>query len=86
MTSGNIHDSVAFDKLYEKVTERFPQIETLTMDAGYKTPWICKRIFDDRRVPSLPYKRPMRRKDFMNGLNMYMTNIWTLLSVRNIKA
>lgn len=38
VTSGNVHDSVAFDKLYEKVTKRFPQIETVTMDAGYKTP------------------------------------------------
>lgn len=31
------------------------------MDAGYKTPWICKQIFDDGRIPSLPYKRPMSK-------------------------
>lgn len=63
ITSGNIHDSVAFDKLYDSVSEQFPEIETVVMDAGYKTPWICKRIFEDNRIPSLPYKRPMTKKD-----------------------
>lgn len=42
VTSGNIHESVAFDELYDKVTERFPEIKIVTMDAGYNTPWICK--------------------------------------------
>lgn len=64
ITSGNVHDSVAFDELYERVTERFPEIKTITMDAGYKTPWICKRVIDDGRLPSLPYKRPMTKKGF----------------------
>lgn len=41
---GNIHDSVAFDGLYEELTEKHPEIETVVADAGYKTPWICKRI------------------------------------------
>lgn len=31
-------------------------------DAAYKTPWICKRILDDGRNPSMPYKRPMTKK------------------------
>ncbi len=34
------------------------------MDAGYKTPWICKKVTDDGRIPVLPYKRPMGTKDF----------------------
>lgn len=34
------------------------------MDAGYKTPWICKRVIDDGRIPSLPYKRPMTKEGF----------------------
>ena len=59
-----VHDSVAFDTLYEKVTERFPEIKIVTMDAGYKTPWICKRVIDDGRLPSLPYKRPMTKAGF----------------------
>lgn len=62
VTPGNVHDSVAFDGLYRRVTARFPQIEVVTMDAGYKTPWICKQIFDDGRIPSLPYKRPMTKQ------------------------
>lgn len=61
---GNVHDSVSFDGIYDKVTERFPQIEVVTVDAGYKTPWICKRIFDDGRIPSMPYKRPMTKDGF----------------------
>lgn len=61
---GNVHDSVAFDDLYEKLTEKFPEIETVVADAGYKTPWICKRIIDDGRVPSMPYKRPMTKSGF----------------------
>ncbi len=61
---GNVHDSVAFDGLYDKITEKFPEIETVVSDAGYKTPWICKRIIDDGRVPSMPYKRPMTKDGF----------------------
>ena len=61
---GNMHDSVAFDVVYDKVTERFPQIQVVTADAAYKTPWICKKIFDDERIASLPYKRPMTKKGF----------------------
>ena len=64
VVAGNIHDSVSFDSLYDKVTGRFPQIETVVADAAYKTPWICKRIFDDGRIPSMPYKRPMTKKGF----------------------
>ena len=64
VNSGNVHDSVAFDGLYDKLTEKFPEIETIVADAGYKTPWICKKIIDDGRVPSLPYKRPMTKKGF----------------------
>ena len=56
---GNVHDSVVFDAVYERVTARFPEVEAVAMDAGYKTPWVAKKIFDDGRVPSLPYKSPM---------------------------
>lgn len=44
------------------------------MDAGYKTPWISKRVLDDKRIPVLPYKRPMGKQDFLNRMNMYMIN------------
>ena len=62
MNPGNMHDSVAFDELYDMVTGRFPEIQVVTADEAYKTPWICKKIFDDERLPSMPYKRPMTKK------------------------
>ena len=62
VTPGNVHDSVAFDAVFERLTEHYPEVQVITADAGYKTPWICKQIFDSGRIPSLPYKRPMTRK------------------------
>ena len=64
VTPGNVHDSTAFDAVYDKVTEAFPQVETVTVDAGYKTPWICKKVIDDGRSPATPYKRPMSKQGF----------------------
>jgi len=64
VTAGNVHDSVAFDPLYNQVAERFPEIKTVVMDKAFKTPWICKRVFDDGRTPSLPYRRPMTKDGF----------------------
>lgn len=63
ITSGNVHDSVAFDDVYDKVTEAFPQVETVIADSAYKTPHICKKVFDDGRVLSSAYKRPQTKKD-----------------------
>jgi len=50
--------------LYERLIEKNPEIEAVVMDAGYKTPWISKRVLDDKRIPVLPYKRPMGKQDF----------------------
>lgn len=61
---GNVHDSTAFDELYDRLTEKNPDIKEVVADAGYKTPWISKRILDDGRIPVLPYKRPMSKKGF----------------------
>ena len=67
VTAGNVHDSVAWDSVYEQVTDRFPEIRYVTMDAGYKQPWIAQRILEDSRIPILPYTRPhgTRREGFM---------------------
>lgn len=62
VTPGNVHDSKAFDELYDKVTQRFPQAEVIVADSAYKTPWICKRIIDDGRIPSMPYVRPKTKE------------------------
>lgn len=57
VTAGNVHDSVAFDAVYDKAMERFPQTQLVAMDAAYKTAWICKKVLDGGRVPILPYTR-----------------------------
>ena len=62
ITPGNIHDSVAFDEVYDKVTKVFPQVEDIVADSAYKTPHICKKVFDDGRVLSTAYKRPQTMK------------------------
>ena len=64
VTAGNVHDSTVFDNVYDKVVERFAEVEMVVLDAGYKTPWICKKVLDDSRLISLPYKRPMSKKGF----------------------
>lgn len=61
---GNVHDSAAFDELYDRLVEKNPEIEAVVADAGYKTPWISKKVLDDNRIPVLPYKCPMSKKDF----------------------
>ena len=55
VTAGNIHDSVAWDSLYDRVTGKFRNVMFVAMDAGYKTPWIAKKTLDTGRIPVLPY-------------------------------
>ena len=62
VTPGNVHNSVAFDDIYDEVTEKFPEVETIVVDSAYKTPYICKKVFDDTRVISTAYKRPQTKK------------------------
>lgn len=56
ITAGNVNDSVAWDRIYDRVTDRY-DVEFVTMDAGYKTPWIVKKTLEDGKVPILPYTR-----------------------------
>lgn len=62
VTAGNVNDSVAWDKVYDRVT-RDHAVEFVTMDAGYKTPWIVKKTFEDGKIPVLPYTRYKGNKD-----------------------
>ena len=64
LNPGNVHDSVAFDELYDRLDKAFPEMMYVVADAGYKTPWIAKRVIDDERIPILPYKRPMGKTGF----------------------
>ena len=81
-----MHDSVAFDGLYDRLAEKNPEIKAVVADAGYKTPWISKRILDDGRIPVLPYKRPMSKKGFSRLMNMFTMNILTVLYVLKTKC
>ena len=58
ITPGNVHDSIAFDSVYDAVTERYPEVKNVVADSAYKTPWICKKILEDHRIPVMPYTRP----------------------------
>ena len=64
VTPANVHDSTVFDDIYGQVKTNFPEVANIILDAGYKTPWICKQIIDDNKTPILPYKRPMTKKGF----------------------
>lgn len=63
VTAGNVHDSVAWDGVYGSLCARFPEMEAVVMDAGYKTPWIARKVLQDARIPVLPYTRSHCRKD-----------------------
>ena len=63
---GNLHDSVVFHEAYEAVKKKYGnQIKNISLDAGFKTPAICREIIEDGKVPYLPYSRPMGKKGYM---------------------
>ena len=65
VTAGNVHDSIPFDALYDKVTEQFSdEVLYVSADSAYKTPWICKKVFDDQRIFSTSYKAPSGKKGY----------------------
>lgn len=64
LNPGNVHDSMAFDELYKGLKEKHSKMETVVMDAWYKTPWIIKQVIEDGKVPVTPYKRPMTKKGY----------------------
>ena len=56
--AGNIHDNQMFQHVYPEIIKRFPEVQTVAVDAGYKTPGIMKEIIDSKRIPCIPYTRP----------------------------
>lgn len=64
VSPGNVHDSVMFDGLYNKVKASFPELEAVVVDAGYKIPRICRQLFEDGCKAVTPYKRPMTKEGF----------------------
>lgn len=60
--AGNIHDSVSFWGLYEKLKNFNPAM--MVMDTGYRTPAILRRLLLDGIVPLIPRKGSMTKKGF----------------------
>lgn len=58
---------MGFDRVYDEVVETFEEVETVAVDAGYKTPWICKKVQEDGRNLSTAYKRPMSKRGFFRS-------------------
>lgn len=71
VTPGNVHDSVAFEPVYAKLKEKHPEMKVIVADSAYKTPWICKQIIDDGKIPSTPYVRP-KTKDLGHKWHEYV--------------
>ena len=63
VTPGNVHDSVSFWPLYERLC-RLEGARAFVMDAGYKIPAIARRLILDGKLPVFPYKGPMTKKGF----------------------
>ena len=59
---GNLHDSITFPDIYEKLKKYDPEV--MVMDAGYKNPPIAKMLIDDDVMPVMPYHAPMTKKGF----------------------
>lgn len=64
VTPGNVHDSVSFWPIYNKMKEEHPDVKGIVVDSGYRIPAIAKQIIDDGKLPIMPYKRPMTKKGF----------------------
>ena len=62
VTPGNIHDSVAFDPLYDDLCAHYPEHKIVAADSAYKTPWICKRIFESSRILSTALYPPQNKR------------------------
>lgn len=62
VTAGNIHDSVAWDAVYDRVIKKF-NVTFVTMDAGYKTPWIAKKTLEGGKIPIMPYTKYKGNKE-----------------------
>ena len=63
----NLHDSTTFAGLYDEMVNKFgvgnaKGIRSIGIDAGYKTPAICRRIIKSGVTPLLPYTCPKGKK------------------------
>ena len=50
-----MHDSQIFSDIFEEVSQRFPEVEAVVTDAGYKTHGICREIIESEKLPVMFY-------------------------------
>ena len=63
---GNVHDSVSFDGVRKKLMDKYNnQVTYEVLDAGFKTPAICRTIIEDNKIPFMPYTRSKGPKDLI---------------------
>jgi len=53
-----------FEPVLKQVTENVGKPEYVVVDAGYKTPYNCKILIEQKIRPVMPYTRPMTKKGF----------------------
>jgi hypothetical protein len=74
VTPGNTHDSLMFEPLVDKVTEKVGKPKAAGADAAYKTPAIKKYLIENEITPVLPYTRPRTKEGFFKKMTMFMMN------------
>lgn len=64
VTGANVHDSVMLGPLLNTSIMNAGKPDAVAADAGYKTPYIAKLLFDENIRPVLPYTRPKTKDGF----------------------
>ncbi|MBP8313565.1 hypothetical protein J4G49_12950 [Clostridium neonatale] len=80
LTPGNVHDSVSFLGIYEKVKKEHSNVNGIVVDLGYKIPVIAKQIIDDRKTLIIP-NNPILKYSTTNrdGYKEYKNNMQACL-------
>lgn len=64
VTAGNVHDSVPFWKLYERLKDEIEDNKYYVLDAGYKITAIARQLLIDGKILVMLYKRAMTKKGY----------------------
>jgi hypothetical protein len=72
---GNMHDSAMFSEIYDEFIHIYENIKNVCLDSGFNTSLICHQILLSTKMPFLPYKRPMKKRDSLKNMSMLMMNI-----------
>lgn len=71
VTAGNVHDSVAWDKIYDDVTSKF-DVQFVAMDAGYKTPVDCKEDLRRWKDSCSPLRKIHRKQRPLQAVGIHI--------------